>query len=129
MALAMLCACAPFAAAAQSALVTYTAAQAERGKASYQHSCEVCHGSELDNGDFGGPPLKGAAFRSHWGSGSASALFAYVKATMPTDNPGGLNDSTYADILAFVLQSNGYPAGNAELPSNVDALERMTLTR
>jgi mono/diheme cytochrome c family protein len=125
----LLCVCAPSALAAQTAPVTYTSTQAERGKASYQHSCEVCHGSELDNGDFGGPPLKGAAFRSHWGSGSAGALFAYVKATMPTDNPGGLNDSTYADILAFVLQSNGYPPGDAELPSNADALERMTLGR
>jgi mono/diheme cytochrome c family protein len=125
----LICTSAPLPLAAQTAPVTYTSAQAERGKASYTHSCETCHGSELDNGDFGGPPLRGASFHSHWDSGSAGALFAYLKATMPPDNPGGLNDSTYADILAFVLQGNGYPAGDAELPSDADALQRMPLGR
>jgi mono/diheme cytochrome c family protein len=126
---AALCVVAAPALSAQTAAPSYTAAQAERGKTSYQHSCQDCHGSELDNGDFGGPPLRGSAFRSHWGSGSAGALFAFLKATMPPDNPGGLTDTTYADILAFVLQGNGYPAGDAELPSDADALQRMMLGR
>src|ERR1700743_659935 len=97
-------------AAAQTAGPSLTAAQAERGQESYQHWCLTCHGSELDNGEFGGPPLKGSWFNTHWGAGDAGAVFAYMKGLMPPDNPGGLNDTTYADILAFSLQRNGYPA-------------------
>jgi mono/diheme cytochrome c family protein len=126
--LALLCVLAARTAGAQTA-ATYTAAQAERGQASYEHSCQVCHGSSLDNGDFGGAPLRGSWFKEHWGNSNAGALFAYVKAAMPPDNPGGLNDTTYADILAFILRENSYPPGGQELPSDSAALQRMTLTR
>ena len=44
--------------AAQSA-PSFTSEQAERGHADYAHNCLDCHGSNLDNGEFGGPPLKG----------------------------------------------------------------------
>jgi mono/diheme cytochrome c family protein len=115
--------------AAQTARPTYTAEQVERGLTSYQHWCQTCHGSELDNGEFGGAPLRGSWFRSHWGNGDVGALFAYVKALMPPDNPGGLNDTTYVDILAVILQGNGYPPGKDELPADADALARMTLRR
>jgi mono/diheme cytochrome c family protein len=125
----LLCIVAAPVAVSQTAAPTYTIAQAERGQARYEHSCQVCHGSSLDNGDFGGAPLRGAWFQSHWGSGDAGALFVYVRTTMPPDNPGGLNDTAYADILAFVLQGNGYPPGGQELPADAGALQRMTLRR
>jgi mono/diheme cytochrome c family protein len=108
---------------------SYTPAQAERGQAAYEHSCQICHGSTLDNGDFGGAPLRGSWFREHWGKGDAAALFGYIKTAMPPDNPGGLNDTAYADILAFILQGNGYPPGGKELPADAAALQGMTLTR
>ena len=34
---------------------------------------------------------------------------------MPMNNPGGLSRDQYSDILAFVLKSNGFPAGAREL--------------
>lgn len=114
---------------AQTPASSYTLAQAERGQASYEHSCQDCHGSSLDNGDFGGAPLRGSWFQEHWGNGDVASLFAYVKATMPPDNPGGLNDTSYADILAFILQGNGYAPGDQELPTDAGALQRMTLRR
>ncbi|HEY7300933.1 MAG TPA: cytochrome c [Xanthobacteraceae bacterium] len=116
-------------AAAPAAGPTYTAGQAKRGQTSYQHWCQTCHGSDLDNGEFGGPPLRGSWFRSHWGNGDVGALFAYVRTAMPPDNPSGLNDTTYVDILAFILQANGYPTGSAELPPDANALSEMTLRR
>ena len=116
-------------ATAQTSGPTYTAGQAERGQTSYQHWCQTCHGSDLDNGEFGGPPLRGSWFRSHWGNSDVGALFAYVRSAMPPDNPSGLNDTTYADILAFILQANGYPTGGAELPPDANALSEMTLRR
>lgn len=108
-------------AAANSAPSLFTAAQATRGEASYDRYCLTCHGSHLDDGDFGGPPLRGSYFRGHWGSGDVAALFAYTKNAMPQDNPGGLGDSTYADILAYILQVNGYKAGESELPTEPGA--------
>src|SRR5258708_35898062 len=37
----------------------FTQEQVERGKSIYQRNCQDCHGSTLDNGEFGGAPLKG----------------------------------------------------------------------
>ncbi len=42
-------------------------------------------------------------------------LFERIRTTMPLNNPGVLSRDQYADILAFVLKSNGYPAGEREL--------------
>src|SRR5262249_43318791 len=50
----------------QPAAPLYAAAQAERGQSAYRQSCQDCHGSSLDNGEFGGPPLKGGYFRTRW---------------------------------------------------------------
>jgi len=41
---------------------------------------------------------------------------------MPEDNPGELSEQTYADVLAYLFQANEFPAGNEELPPDVDAL-------
>jgi len=114
-------------AGANSAPSLFTSAQATRGEASYDRYCLACHGSHLDDGDFGGPPLRGSYFRSHWGAGDVAALFAFTKNGMPPDNPGGLNDSTYADILAYILQYNGYKAGESELPTDPAAQAELEL--
>ncbi|MEA3066601.1 MAG: hypothetical protein QOK41_8 [Sphingomonadales bacterium] len=90
---------APASKAAQAA-PSFTPAQAERGEAAYQHNCLDCHGSTLDNGEFGGPPLKGASFSRHWDAANVAALFGFMKAKMPPDRPGQLNDETYADLIA-----------------------------
>lgn len=108
---------------------SFTSEQVERGHEAYTQRCTMCHGENLNDGDFGGAPLRGAWFRDHWGAGSVAALFTYVKTLMPPDNPGGLNDTTYADILAFILQRNGYKAGDAELPSELEAMESMSLQK
>ena len=89
----------------------------------------MCHGENLDDGDFGGAPLRGTWFRDHWGAGSVAALFSYVKTTMPPDNPGGLNDTTYADILTYILQRNGYAAGQDELKPDEKSMESMSLQK
>jgi len=116
-------------ASAQDVPVTFTAEQAERGQAAYRANCQDCHGTTLDNGEFGGPPLKGGYFRGHWGVGGLAALSGYLSLTMPPDRPGQLSPQVYADLLAFLLSSNGYPAGDKELPADPDAQGRMTLKR
>src|SRR4051794_34912931 len=113
----------------QPAAPLYAAAQAERGQAAYRSNCQDCHGTSLDNGEFGGPPLKGSYFRGHWGSGNASILFGMLSGTMPPDRPGQLSPQTYADLTAFILSNNGYPAGDKEFPSDPAAQQQMTLKR
>lgn len=119
----------PAAAVAQQRPPAFTAAQAERGHAIYQKNCQDCHGSTLDNGEFGGAPLKGSQFRDHWGAGDVSALFGYASTLMPPDRPGQLTPQSYADLTAFLLSSNGYAAGDEELTADPDAQSRMTMKR
>ena len=103
--------------------------QADRGQAAYAHSCLDCHGSTLDNGEFGGPPLKGSSFIKHWGAGSVAGLFGFMKAQMPLDRPGRLNDETYADLTAYILGQNGYPPGDKELAPDPNAQQAMSLKK
>jgi mono/diheme cytochrome c family protein len=113
----------------QPAAPLYAAAQAERGQAAYRQSCQDCHGSSLDNGEFGGPPLKGGYFRTRWGQGNVAALYGYVSLAMPPDRPGQLTPQTYADLVAFLLSNNGYPPGDKELPADPTAQQNMSLKR
>jgi len=107
----------------------FTDEQVERGKSIYQKNCQDCHGSTLDNGEFGGAPLKGSYFRQHWGSGDVSALFGYVNTLMPPDRPGQLSERSYVDLTAFLLSNNGYPAGTEELTADQDAQRKMTMKK
>ena len=99
---------------AGSVRVSFTDAQANRGKAVYDDSCANCHGANLDDGQFG-PPLRGPAFKMHWSTQSASALFTYIATKMPPSSPGGLTDRSYSDVEAYILRGNGVAAGNTEL--------------
>ena len=116
-------------AAPAATALTFTAEQAERGEASYQRNCQDCHGTTLDNGEFGGAPLKGSYFSRHWGSGSVAALYSKTKTTMPPDRPGQLSDQSYADLTAFLLSQNGYAAGDKELPADLATQQTMSLQK
>jgi mono/diheme cytochrome c family protein len=107
--------------------LTFTAEQAERGEAAYARNCQDCHGTTLDNGEFGGAPLNGSYFRRHWGGGSVAALYSKTRTTMPPDRPGQLTDQTYLDLTAFLLSKNGYAAGDNELPADLETQQKMSL--
>jgi mono/diheme cytochrome c family protein len=107
----------------------FTEEQVARGKVLYQRNCQDCHGTTLDNGEFGGPPIKGAYFRQRWGSGDVAGLFDFINALMPPDRPGQLSPQSYTDLTAFLLGSNGYAAGNEELTPDPEAQRLMTMKR
>lgn len=44
---------------------------------------------------------------------------------MPADQPGSLSAQDTADVLAFILSSNRYPAGQTELPAVSDRLKQI----
>src|SRR3954454_21761700 len=113
----------------QPAAPLYAAAQAERGQAAYRQSCQDCHGTSLDNGEFGWPPLKGGYFRTRWGQGNVAALYGYVRPGIPPDRARPLSPPNHADLVAFLLSNNGYPPGDKELPTDQNAQQNMTLKR
>ena len=98
----------------------YTSAQAERGKASYSSNCSRCHGEGLEGRDEIAP-LKDSHFMSNWEGQSLADLVQRVRSTMPLDRPGTLSSASATDIVAYLMQQNGLPAGNTELPSDFGA--------
>lgn len=92
----------------------YTDAQSARGAAAFPQFCAACHGASL--GGLGeAPALTGAQFISDFDGLTVGDLFDRIRTTMPLNNPNGLSRDQYADILAFILKSNGFPAGTKEL--------------
>jgi hypothetical protein len=59
--------------------------------------------------------VAGAQFVSDFNGLTVGDLFERMRTTMPLNNPGALTRDQYADVLAFMLKANGYPAGEREL--------------
>ncbi len=106
--------------------VTFTASQAERGKVAYAANCVSCHGANLITANYG-PPLAGPYFDGKWVGQSVGALYTHTHDRMPPSRPASLGDDTYADLVAYILQVNGLPAGDTELPVDLELLNRMTI--
>ncbi|HEY7187221.1 MAG TPA: cytochrome c [Vicinamibacterales bacterium] len=102
----------------------FTAAQADRGGAVYAQSCANCHGGGLEGADMS-PALAGAAFMASWNDLTLGDLFERIRISMPADRPGTLSRQQMADVIAFVLRSNQFPAGATELPTEAPALRAM----
>jgi mono/diheme cytochrome c family protein len=98
----------------------YAAAQAERGKATFATTCSGCHGPDL--GGATGPDLVGTRFMNKWDFQTANQLFSEIKTRMPRNNPGTLTDDTYLDLVTFIFQANGFPAGTGELTTEPKTL-------
>ena len=104
----------------------YTDAQATRGKPLYAKECAKCHGEELTGGEEA-PPLAGDAFLSNWNGLSVGDLFERIRKSMPQQAPGSLSRQTNADILAFMLSVNHYPAGKSELQTQTEILKQIKI--
>jgi mono/diheme cytochrome c family protein len=83
----------------------YTEAQASRGKVQYEASCRSCHRDG---------PRRDDEFMRDWGGSDLESLFKQIKVSMPAGAPSSLSDAAYADIVAYVLQANAFPAGRSE---------------
>ncbi len=102
----------------------YSAAQAKRGKELYAQDCAQCHGANL-KGIGTAPALLGDDFMQDYYS--VNDLFIKASVTMPGDNVHGLPTDTYLNIIAYLLQANGLPAGTENLKGDVTAMKRMAL--
>ena len=92
----------------------YTLEQAAAGRDLYLRDCAVCHGAALEGAEAG-LDLAGRAFRDRWRAMSIGQFFDLTRQTMPVTNPGGLSDTDYAAIVAFMLNRNGYAPGDRAL--------------
>jgi mono/diheme cytochrome c family protein len=89
----------------------YTEAQAARGVTAFGQSCAGCHALAA----VGKAPLVGDPFWKSFAQKNVGDLLVYVSANMPNGTPGSLDETTYRDIVALMLKSNGFPAGSTEL--------------
>jgi mono/diheme cytochrome c family protein len=101
----------------------YSAEQARRGRTTYDAKCAACH----DGGTMG-PELWGDPFLAQWDNKLVSEFYTRIRNTMPEDAPGTLGEKDTLDIIAYVLQTNGFPAGDRAIP-DANALATMKFVR
>jgi mono/diheme cytochrome c family protein len=102
----------------------FTEEQAKRGEPLYSKYCASCHGQQLTGGEDS-PPLTGGAFVANWNGLTVGDLFERIRVSMPQDRPGRLTRQQNADILAYVLAVNQFPAGQTELPTETERLKQI----
>ena len=104
----------------------FTAAQVAAGKTAYNSNCAVCHGSTMTNGTFG-TPLAGQYFQTTWTGKSLRAFYDRAHKTMPPAAPGSLPKDSYANIVAYILDLNGFKSGDTPLAAGGEGLDKMTI--
>ena len=104
----------------------YTTAQAATGKAAYEAKCLTCHGAEMNGAEMA-PPLAGGVFLGNWGGQSVGDLATRIHTTMPASDPGSLSNQETADITAYILSFNQFPAGAAALPADPQLQTQITI--
>ena len=100
----------------------YTAAQAERGHAVMQQHCGECHGEDFGGGEA--PALTGSTFMIKWETHTVERLFQKIRDTMPSRGSTAVSEKEKLDAVAYILQQNGFPAGNTELTDTRRASRR-----
>jgi S-disulfanyl-L-cysteine oxidoreductase SoxD len=105
----------------------YTQEQSKRGRAQYNDQCASCHGAELSGGEMA-PPLAGNAFLTNWDGETAGSLEERIRITMPQGAEGTLSRQQVVDIIASVLAANDVPAGQTELPKELEILKQIQIT-
>jgi mono/diheme cytochrome c family protein len=102
--------------------------QVERGKTAYDAQCARCHGETLGGGE-NSPALVDEMFFAIWNGKAVGELVERIRTTMPSDGPGVISRKRSTDLAAYLLRANGFPAGDHELPGELDALNQIMITR
>lgn len=103
----------------------YSAKQAQRGGELYGTKCQDCHRQDLSGDPVENPPLAGGDFRWKWNGDTLDHLFVRIHRDMPIDNAGKLSREQSADLLAYILSANRFPAGDRDLPSDTALLREI----
>jgi mono/diheme cytochrome c family protein len=89
----------------------YSAEQADRGRTLFRDVCITCHPDPF--------------WRSSWEGRTLGDLYTKIVKFMPDDAPGTLSAAEAASAVAYILQSNGFEAGETALPADEAALGRI----
>lgn len=96
----------------------YTEEQARDGRAVFAENCSYCHAP----GQF-----SGTTWLNRWSGSAVASFFELIRNTMPFDGPGRLSPRQYTEVVAYVLEMNGFPAGDERLPADREALSRIRI--
>lgn len=80
---------------------SFLPSQAARGEKVYGEVCATCHQQSQ---------MIGQSFVENWNDRRVYDFYAIVRGTMPLDNPGGLKEQEYVDVVAYLLQANHHAA-------------------
>jgi mono/diheme cytochrome c family protein len=105
----------------------FSAEQVARGKKAYDISCADCHGENLEGDGKKSPALKGETFFKEWTRKSVHKLVDQTWRTMPPEEPKTLSKALCADVTAFVLAENGFPAGKKEITADAPELRQILI--
>ena len=106
----------------------FTKEQAARGADLYAKSCDRCHDpAKVAPGKKPAPPTIGAKFMEAWQDKTLGELYGVIFNTMPGDGVVILTTDQTLDLMAYMLQANGFPAGEAPL-KNDDAMKAVVIT-
>ena len=94
---------------------SFAAAQAARGEKIYDETCGTCHQPGQ---------LVGRAFVESWNDRRVWDFYSLVRGTMPLDNPGGLKEHEYVDLVAYLLQSNHAAPGADSLKADTATMRK-----
>ena len=92
----------------------YRAEQAERGQAVITTHCVRCHGDQR--------PLSGDLFMIHWEGHTVARLWRKIREQMPVNQVATVSEGDKLDALAFILQLNGFPAGQSDVSGELASL-------
>ena len=108
----------------------FSTRQVDRGRRVYLRSCEHCHGSSFEGNDTAEiPALVYDPFFRQWSGRTVGELFEHVSRSMPADDRSSLTPRAYSDVVALILESNGFPAGESDLPEKAEELAAIMIER
>jgi mono/diheme cytochrome c family protein len=96
----------------------FTVEQVAKGRAGHRVFCLECHGTEAYTGE---------PFETMWLGRTVFDFFDALRTTMPNDEPGKLTTEEYVDVIAYILNLNGYPPGAQALSYDENELRRVRI--
>ncbi len=94
----------------------YTKAQADGARAQFDKICADCHpftvAAKKKPKDL---PLGDEPFFQSWSGRAVSEMVTLIALTMPNDGSATVTDEEAVNLVAYILQQNGYPAGSSPL--------------
>ena len=94
---------------------SYAPNQAARGKEVFEGTCANCHQTSK---------FIGQEFVESWNDRRVWDFYSLVRGTMPLDNPGGLKEHEYVDLVAYLLQSNHAAPGADSLKADTATMRK-----